>query len=317
MLAPAFTALGMLTSFWSNSNRTSLFWALGLYVLLMLPSQLPVRARIGFAGSLLQQTNPIAAGNHFLSNMLENSRSLAEWWPYLIAPSALALLVYILLFWIASPGLRLDGGRGSLGFGSFPSRRRAASAGAASLALVFLSGLSPAMAQNAPAEAAPDAGLAIKVDLAYKVVKMGDKVLYSSVVSNNGPAASRPLAVAMNIINLDAEGDVVDPEDWSPQRTQYLDSLAPGKSQTLDWRINAILDGDYLVYMVLIPEPAGEEATSTPVASSGIHLTVTHFARLNPRGVLPYAIGGPLVLLAGILLIYRARRQRIDFGAAE
>ena len=55
----------------------------------------------------------------------------------------------------------------------------------------------------------------------------------------------------MNIINLDAAGDVVDPEDWSPQRTQYMESLAAGKSVTLSWRVNAILDGDYLVYMVL------------------------------------------------------------------
>jgi hypothetical protein len=186
-------------------------------------------------------------------------------------------------------------------------------------ALLLLPGASPARAQHAAADGAraSDAGLGITVDLAYKVVKMGDKVLFSSIISNNSQVASRPLAVAMNIINLNAAGDVVDPEDWSPQRTQYLDALAPGKSQTLDWRVNAILDGDFLVYMVLIPEPDGKEATTTPVASSGIHLTVTPFTKLNPGGVLPYAIGGPLVLLVGILLINRARRRRIDFGGAE
>jgi hypothetical protein len=114
----------------------------------------------------------------------------------------------------------------------------------------------------------------------------------------------------MNIINLNAKGDVVDPEDWSPQRTQYLESLTPGQSTALSWRVNAILDGDFMIYMVAIPKPTGQDATSQPVASSGIHLTVTPFTKLNPGGVLPFAIGVPLVLLLGIWLLYRHRNRR-------
>jgi len=120
----------------------------------------------------------------------------------------------------------------------------------------------------------------------------------------------------MNIINLNAQGDVVDPEDWSPERTQYINSLAPGASANLEWIINTILDGDYMVYMVLIPEPDSREATSQPTASSGIHLTVTPFTRLNPGGVLPYAVGGPLVLSVIIYLVYRRRRRGVDAGGA-
>jgi hypothetical protein len=120
----------------------------------------------------------------------------------------------------------------------------------------------------------------------------------------------------MNIINLNAQGEVVDPEDWSPQRTQYVEPLGPGQSATLDWRVNAILDGDFMVYMVAIPAPGSPDATSQPVASSGIHLTVTPYTKLNPGGVLPYAIGGPLVLGVVIFLVYRHRRRQIDAGAA-
>jgi len=107
---------------------------------------------------------------------------------------------------------------------------------------------------------------------------------------------------------------VVDPEDWSPQRTQYTEQLPAGGSATLSWRINAILDGDYMVYMVVIPQPAGREATSHPVASSGIHLTVTPFTRLNPGGVVPYAVGVPLALVLGMALVFRRRRRSIDTG---
>jgi hypothetical protein len=121
----------------------------------------------------------------------------------------------------------------------------------------------------------------------------------------------------MNVINLDATGDVVDPEDWSPQRTQYMDSLGAGESATQNWVINTILEGEFMVYMVLIPEPESAEATSHPVTSGGIHLTVDPFTRLNPGGVLPFAIGGPILLLVITYFVYRRRRQQIDMGGSS
>jgi ABC-type transport system involved in multi-copper enzyme maturation permease subunit len=311
ILAPAFTAMGMLASFWSSSNKTSLFTGLGLYILFLLPSQLPGTAQTGFAGSLLQQVNPIAASNHFLSKILVNNRTIAEWWPFLIAPVAFAILVYAILFVYAAASLRLDGGLSSRLL-SLVGRRLGLSA--ATGLFVMLVSVPAAIAQPAPATVDASDSLQISIDLPYKLVKTGDKVLYSSVVTNNGSQNSSPLCVAMNIINLNAAGDIVDPEDWSPQRTQYIESLPAGKSTKLEWRVNAILEGDYLVYMVLVPEPAGREATSRPIASSGLHLTVTPFTKLNPGGVLPYAIGGPLVLASGMLLLRRVRRRKIDMG---
>jgi ABC-2 type transport system permease protein len=317
LLAPAFTAMGMLASFWSNSNRTSVFVSLGLYILFLLPSQLPGRAQTGFAGSMLQQVNPIAASNHFLSKILVNNRTLAEWWPFLIAPVVFAILVFVLLFAFAGPRLRLDADNSIKIWSSLG--RRLGLVATAGLLLALLSA-SPAMAQQADEQAGSppaDAHVAIAIDASYQIIKTGDKVLYNTVVTNQGTVASRALVVAMNIINLNAAGDIVDPEDWSPQRTQYIDSLPAGQSKTLSWRVNAILDGNYLVYMVLVPEPAGTEATSRPVASSGLHLTVNKFTKLNPGGVLPYAIGGPVILLGAIFLLYRARRRQIDFGGSE
>jgi hypothetical protein len=169
---------------------------------------------------------------------------------------------------------------------------------------------SPAFASQ-PMQA-ENTDLTISIDLDYIVVKTSDKVEYNTVVTNNGTEASSPLIVAMNVINLDAKGEVVDPEDWSPQRTQYLESLAPGESATLHWIINTILDGNYMVYMVLIPRPDTQEATSQPLATSGIHLTVTPFTRLNPGGVLPYAIGVPVLVLVSTIVLYRLRRRDID-----
>ena len=53
-----------------------------------------------------------------------------------------------------------------------------------------------------------------------------------------------------------------------------------------------------------------------PLASSGLHLTVTPFARLNPGGVLPLAIGMPAGLTLGISFLRWRRRRGIDVGAS-
>jgi len=313
ILTPAFTAMGMFGSFWSNSNKTSLFIGLGIYVLFLLPTTLPGRAQTGVMGSLLQQVNPIASINHFLSKILVNNRTLGEWWPFLISSAVFAALVYGLLFLYAAPSLRLEGGKTSK-FWSSIARFAGVSVFVAACLTVF-STTSSALAQEAMSSA-PASPLQISIDMEYKTVRAGDHIIYNTTVINNGMEATPGLCLAMNIINLDAAGDIVDPEDWSPQRTQYIEGLTAGQSATHEWRVNAILDGDYLIYMVVIPEPSGNDATSQPTSSSGIHLIVTPFTKLNPGGVLPYAIGGPVLLILGIVLLYRMRRRKIDAGDA-
>ena len=311
LLVPAYVALGMLVSFWCNSNKTSYFISLGIYILFLVPAQLPGRAQTGVTGQFLQWVNPIAAVNHFLSKYLVNYRTLAEFWTWLISPVVLAILTLGFLFLIAGPGLRLEGGRTS----RFWSKLTRIVGVFALLGFFLVSGLTTVQANPVAQSQTQDIQISIDQDVA--VVKTGDIVEFNTIVTNNSAQASPPLIVAMNIINLDAEGDVVDPEDWSPERTQYIDSLGSGQSETLSWVINTILDGDYMVYMVLIPTPADQGSTSLPIASSGIHLTVTPFTRLNPLGILPYAIGGPALLVLIIFFVYRRRRKGIDTGSVS
>ena len=309
ILVTAYTGLGMLVSFFSNSNKTSYFVSLGVYILFLVPAQLPGRAQTGATGQFLQWVNPVAAVNHFLSKHLVNYRTLAEFWTWLIAPTAFMLIVLGLLFLFAAPGLRLEGGRES----KIGKMLKRVTAVVGIVLLLAFSTASPVLARDA---LKAESGLQITIDQDYVVVKTGDKVEYNTVITNNSSTTSVPLIVAMNLINLDAKGDIVDPEDWSPQRTQYLEGLAPGESASLSSIINTILDGDYMVYMVLIDAPTSTETTSHPVASSGIHLTVTPFTRLNPLGVLPYAIGGPVLLGLAIFFVYRLRRKNIDQGGS-
>ena len=312
VLTLAFTAMAMFVGFWCNSNKTSLFVSLCLYLLLFLPTQLTGHAQGGSMGLLFQWINPLAAPKFFLAATLVNNWTMARAWSWILSPMAFAVLTFGLLFWYAGPALRLEAGKAHRGLGP---RARAA---AAVLLVSLLSFASPAVVlSQEPAAAAQmtEAQLQVSIDVTAKTVRAGTPLLYNTVVTNTGTTATPPLIVAMNIINLNASGDVVDPEDWSPQRTQYSDPIAPGQSATLNWRINAILDGNYMVYMAVIPAPDGAEETSHPVTSPGIHLIVTKYTRLNPGGVLPYAIGGPVLLGLIIFFVYRQRHRQIDAGS--
>jgi len=310
LVAPALTGVGMLVSLWCNTNKTSFFVSLGIYLLLLAPAQLPGRAQTGTMGALLQAVNPIAATTHFLARLIVNNRSLDESWSWLASPALFCTLSLGLLFLFAKTGLRLEADIAGI---MRPKWGRALGLFAFACLMSPLSP-SPAMAAQIEKSSRPELPLQVAIDLDYKVVRAGEKVEFNTVVTNSGTGESAPVILAMNIINLSATGEVVDPEDWSPQRTQHVPSLAPGKSATHSWRINAILDGDFMVYLVAIPSPDSRETTSQPVASSGIHLSVTPFTRLNPGGVVPYAVGVPLALVLGMALVFRRRRRSIDTG---
>ena len=267
-------------------------------------------------GLFFQTLNPMTGTRHFMGGILVNNRTVAEYSGFLVSTVVFLVVMFVLLFGYAGPAFRLEAGRAA---------RRAKRAAAAAVLFACLFGFAnpPAawafQADQSQAAAAPkrvvEIPLQISIDKTDTVVRAGTPLLFNTVVTNQAAEPSRAIIGAMNIINLDKQGEVVDPEDWSPQRTQYVESLAPGQSATLPWRVNAILDGDFMVYIVAIPAPGSPEATSQPVASSGIHLTVTPFTRLNPGGVLPYAIGGPIIVLLGIFLVFRLRRRAIDTGA--
>ncbi len=111
LMAPAFTAMGMVVSFWSNSNRTSLFVSLVMYLVFFIPTQLPSGGQAGKFGRLLKSVNPMESNGHFLEKILVNNRGLAEFWPWLKSPVLFAVIVYVLLFWYASSRLRFEGGK--------------------------------------------------------------------------------------------------------------------------------------------------------------------------------------------------------------
>lgn len=114
LLVIGFTGLGMLVSFWSNANRTSLFISLSIYVLFLLPALLPGQAQKGLVGKFFQRSNPMAATDEFLEKVIVNNRSLHDYGSWLKGPYVFPIVVFVLLFLYAAPRLRLEAGGRSL-----------------------------------------------------------------------------------------------------------------------------------------------------------------------------------------------------------
>jgi ABC-2 type transport system permease protein len=313
LLAVAFTGFGLLVSTWSNSNKTSMLICLLVWLLLLLPTQLPGEAQKGDFGYWVQRINPMQASSEFLEKVLVNNRTVAEKEPFLRASWLSAVIVLLVLFLFAAPRLRLVAGR------ALRVRARWGSLSGMVLGTLVLLCLSagPALAVGRNQVGADPGGLQIALEDKFVQVKTGDELEFQTLVENNGREDSPPLILALNIIKLSSGGDVVDPEDWSPERTQYIDSVTAGDAVRLNWTIEAILKGDYMVYLVAVPEPEGEESTSTPVASPGLHLTVGAFQRLNPGGVLPVVIAVPLGVTLSLLLLVRLRIRRLARDEAD
>src|SRR5918994_1150979 len=292
-----FAGFGLLVSIYSNSNRSSLSVSLVVLLLSMVETQTPTGAQTGNVGYLFKRINPIESTFQVTEKVLVNNRTITEmnnpigsqgFW--LLSPLLVALLVLILLV-VAS---------------AFMFILVSSSLAARALAL-----------DNARKQSTPAEPLQISIDRRYEVTKTGDEFDFKTQIKNVDPhKQSGPLVVAMNIVNL-GSGQPVDPEDWSPERTQAIDSLKPGQASELTWTIESILKGDYLIYMVVTPKPVGSTSTSQPVASSAIHLTVKPHTRLNPGGVLPLAIGTPTALTVVWLGLRAMRRREVEWSPAS
>ena len=110
LMATSFTALGMVISAWSNSNKTSLSVSLVMYIIFFIPTQLPSGGQAGRYGRLLKRLNPMESNGHFLEKVLVNNRGFAEFWPWLASPVVLAVIVFVLLFLWPVPELGLEAG---------------------------------------------------------------------------------------------------------------------------------------------------------------------------------------------------------------
>jgi hypothetical protein len=160
------------------------------------------------------------------------------------------------------------------------------------------------LAVAAPAGAAVDA-VTVQVDRTNVATRLGEKFTFTSTITNTSPSPSPPLIAHLNVLSL-RNGVYVDPEDWSSQRTWYLGTLAAGASRTITWRVQAVNTGSFATYVAVLAQDA---PTAAPVTGPAVELRVAGRRTINSDGILPLALGVPILL--GLLTAgARLRRRR-------
>jgi len=178
--------------------------------------------------------------------------------------------------------------------------------GAAFLALILPVGATASAQESGTQISTDDVSVSVNISDVSKLT--GERFTFQSEITNNGSTATPPLIAALNFTSLDPD-TYVDPEDWSPDRTKIVDSIAPGSSATLTWTINPVLEGDVASYVVILPDST-KVAASPLVSGPAIQIHVGAQRSLNPGGVLPVALAVP-GLLAGAYAGLRITRTRI------
>ena len=162
-----------------------------------------------------------------------------------------------------------------------------------------------------PALAAAPPSLKVVAEPAHVETVLGDRFMITTEITNTGAAPSGEILAHLNVASIEG-GVYVDPEDWSPNRSQQL-SLQPGESRKLAWEIQAVNAGHFAAYVAVVPfgdKVAGNEPL---MISPLVDVAVASKSTLTAGGALPVVVIVPLLLgLAAAGVFYRARRRGSD-----
>jgi hypothetical protein len=150
------------------------------------------------------------------------------------------------------------------------------------------------------ADAAETRTVRVSLDRASVATRIGESFRFAATVTNMGPAPAPGLVAHLDVVSLDPEV-VVDPEDWSSERTRYLAPLPAGRWARVAWDVKAVDGGRFTAYVAVLG-PHGL------AAGPGLDVRVARHRTLDPGGVVPLAVGVPGLL--GVLLLGLRRRRR-------
>ena len=172
------------------------------------------------------------------------------------------------------------------------------------IALIVLVSLTPVTA-SAQTSTTDGGNVTVTIDKDSTSLIAGDWVTFHTVISNTGDSATSPLVANFNVASIQP-GRHVDPEDWSPLRTQYIDVIQPGETVELTWDVHTLFEGDFAVYVTIV----SQEKSFGPVGSPTLHIHAEPDNVLPLNEVIPVAAIVPLFPLALLLLASRFKRKQ-------
>ena len=175
----------------------------------------------------------------------------------------------------------------------------------ATLVVVLLAVPSVAAVEGRAERPAPDSPLSVVLDETTLEVGPGQKVEFTSTVRNAGEQPMADLVAHMAILTSDADV-YVDPEDWSPRRTQYVDRLDGGEDATLSWDVQAVTAGPIILF-VAVTDPGSD----TAAVSGPLYMQVTGRREVQSQDAFPLVAGVPaaVLLLLGLTGVRRRMRR--------
>jgi hypothetical protein len=139
---------------------------------------------------------------------------------------------------------------------------------------------------------------------------LGGRFMITTEIKNTGTAPTGEILAHLNVASI--EGSVyVDPEDWSPNRSQQL-ALEPGQSRKLSWEIQAVNSGRFAAYVVVVPYGGSVNGSEELQISQLVKVDVAPRSTLTAGGALPVVIAVPLMIgLVTATALVRVRRRRV------
>jgi hypothetical protein len=149
----------------------------------------------------------------------------------------------------------------------------------------------------------PTRTVSVDIDLVSAFVVAGDWVEFSTEIRNLGEVDTPKLVAHLNVAAA-IRGPYVDPEDWSPVRTQYIDPISQGDSATRFWEVHTLTDGDFAVFVTVV----SLDESFVPQVSPTLLISAVPNEFLPLKEVLAVAVVVPLFPLT--LLLFSIVRSR-------
>ncbi len=154
-----------------------------------------------------------------------------------------------------------------------------------------------------PALAQSEDELVVVVEPERIEATLGDSFDIEVTVTNLSDQPSSSLVAHIDITDP-AQSTSVDPEDWTETLSQSMGVVPAGASRSVSWTLQPISPGSFSLYAVAL---SGE--TNEVHASPATIVEVAFVQTLNPEGVLPVVVAGPVLI--GALLFIVMRRARV------
>ena len=194
----------------------------------------------------------------------------------------------------------------------------------AAVVVTVLSITGPAFAQNGSQTGTPSgmpykgqvvaapgsSGTPLKIETTTKKISgtAGQYVKLPAKITNTSGKPVKDAVAYVSLVDVTkGQQAPVDLEDWSAHRAVTIGSLDPGQSKDASWSLRLVKGGNYVIYANAIDQGSNRASVGQEVP-----LYVAAQQNLNPGGVLPVALGIPVLAGAALFGPVLVRRRNLE-----